>query len=101
MTSITIEAIRAEIQQAQKPLLERIEELERLDEANHGHIWKLSHLVHVLMLAYPESHRQTAIDYLQQQIESFEPGQEQGSRETELMAWLKRVEQLPEPPAET
>ena len=92
--AILKQAIRHEIQLAQQPLLERIDELERIQESDSGYVWKLNTLVHVLMQAFPSEHARGAIQELQERLDDYLNGDPMGFREMEIVAWQKRLERL-------
>jgi len=94
MNPIILAAIQHEIEKAQQPLLDRIDELERVQENNSSHIWKLNALIHVLMMAFPAEHAQDAIQELQARLDEPVDGQSSGFREMEIVRWQKQLERL-------
>lgn len=101
MNPIILAAIQHEIEKAQQPLLERIDELERVQESDSGHIWKLNALIHVLMMAFPAEHAQSAIQTLQDRLDEPVDGQSLGFREMEIVRWQKQLAQLAKPPGDS
>lgn len=92
------QTIRHEIQQAQQPLLDRIAELERIQESESGYIWKLNALVDVLMQAFPVEHAENAIHELQERLDDYSNGETKTFREMDVVSWQKRLAQLSKPP---
>lgn len=92
--SITLEAIRAEIQQAQQPLLEKIDELENYQASDELHIWKLECLVAVLIDAFPPAHAAVAAAKLQHFLDDVDNDQRKSNRGLELNAARLKLLQL-------
>jgi predicted GTPase len=95
------QAIQNGIQQAQQPLLDRIAELERIQESDSGYIWKLNALVDVLMQAFPVEHAETAVHELQERLDDYSNGGPLGFREMDVVSWQKRLAQLAKPPRDS
>ncbi len=93
MNPIILAAIQHEIEKALQPLLDRIDELERVQESNSGYIWKLNALVDVLMQAFPAEHAETAIHELQERLDDYSNGEAKEFREMDVVSWQKRLAQ--------
>jgi len=101
MNPIILAAIQHEIEKAQQPLLDRIDELERVQESDSGYIWKLNALVGVLMQAFPAEHAEMAIRELQEWLDDYSKGEPKGFREMDVVSWQKRLAQLAKPPGDS
>lgn len=95
MTDAITSAIQQEIQKAQQPLLERIAELEKIQERDGDYIWKLNILVSALMKAFPAEHAQMGCEHLQEFLKDYSEEQRgQDYRVMELYYWHKQLEEL-------
>lgn len=98
MNKELIDVIQREIHKAQQPLLDRIVELEKLQESDTSYICKLNYLVNALMDAYPQSHAKAAVKYLRKSLSNMGNDESGGYRALEIETWCKKLELLPKHP---
>ncbi len=91
------QAIQHETQQAQQPLLERIDELEQDMERANDYIWKANTLLHVLMNAFPKEHAEKAACDLRDMLNELPDAQLKAAPAQDVLARQRSLAQAASP----